>query len=53
MYARTTIAQVSKNMPRTLGECFLHASQIHRIVELDEPLIELPRPEIGKSPACR
>lgn len=46
--AKTLIAQVNKNMPRTLGESFMHVSQFHHIVELDEPLIELPRPKISR-----
>lgn len=44
--ARTVIAQVNKNMPRTFGESFVHVSRFDHIVEIDEPLIELPRPKI-------
>lgn len=44
--AKTVIAQVNKNMPRTLGDSFMHVSQFDYIVEFDEPLIELPRPKI-------
>jgi len=47
--ARTVIAQVNRNMPRTLGESFMHVSQFHHVVEVDEPLIELPRPEISRT----
>lgn len=46
--AKTVIAQVNKHMPRTLGESFVHVSELTHIVELDEPLIELPRPQISK-----
>ncbi|NPV70275.1 MAG: acetyl-CoA hydrolase/transferase family protein [Firmicutes bacterium] len=40
------IAQVNKHMPRTLGDSFIHVSDIDFIVEADSPLLELPRPEI-------
>jgi 4-hydroxybutyrate CoA-transferase len=46
--ARAVVAQVNKNMPRTLGESFLHVSRFHHIVEVDEPLIELPKPKISQ-----
>lgn len=42
--AQTVIAQVNENMPRTLGNSFMHISQFHYIVEVHEPLIELERP---------
>ncbi len=38
--AGTVIAQINPQMPRTLGDSFLHVSQIHYFVEYDEPLIE-------------
>ncbi|MDR1785560.1 MAG: 4-hydroxybutyrate CoA-transferase [Spirochaetaceae bacterium] len=41
------IAQVNKNMPRTLGDAFIHVSQLDYIVEDDTPLIELPAPKIS------
>jgi 4-hydroxybutyrate CoA-transferase len=41
--AGTIIAEVNENMPRTLGDSFLHVSKIHRIVETSRPLPELPR----------
>jgi 4-hydroxybutyrate CoA-transferase len=37
------IAQVNPQMPRTLGDCFLHVTKFDAIVEVDEPLCELPR----------
>jgi len=37
----TVIAQVNKHMPRTLGECVVHVSEMDCIVEHDEPLTEL------------
>ncbi len=45
--ARVVIAQVNKFMPRTLGDSFVHVSDLDVLVPLDEPIIELPRPEIG------
>ena len=35
------IAQVNQNMPRTLGDSFLHVTQIGCLVEADTPVIEL------------
>lgn len=46
--AKTVIAQVNKYMPRTLGESFLHVSEIDCFVECDEPIYELPNPKIGE-----
>jgi 4-hydroxybutyrate CoA-transferase len=43
--ARTVIAQVNEKMPRTLGNSFVHASRVTRIVEVCEDLPELqPEP---------
>lgn len=42
----TVIAQVNKYMPRTLGDSFVHMSQIDCVVEHDEPITELPPPVI-------
>lgn len=39
--AAVVIAQVNPQMPRTLGDSFLHVSQIHHFVEYEEPLIEI------------
>ena len=46
-HARTVIAQVNPQMPRTLGDSFVHVSEFDAIVEVDEPLIELTPPHIG------
>lgn len=43
--ARTVIAQVNPNMPRTLGDSFIHISKIHKVVETDVPIMELPQVE--------
>ncbi len=42
-YARTIIAQVNENMPRILGDSFIHVSQVTHFVEHTAPLPELPR----------
>lgn len=46
--ARITIAQVNKRMPRTMGRAFVHISKIDKIVEVDEPILEL---DMGSSTA--
>jgi 4-hydroxybutyrate CoA-transferase len=45
--ARTVIVQLNRQMPRTLGESFIHVSDIDLAVEVDVPLPESPRPVIG------
>jgi 4-hydroxybutyrate CoA-transferase len=40
--AKIVIAQVNRFMPRTHGDALVHASQIHRLVEHDEPIAEHP-----------
>jgi len=39
--ARTVIAEVNRQMPRTLGRSFVHVSRLDHIVESDHPLPEL------------
>lgn len=46
--AKIVIAQINKFMPRTLGDCFIHISDIDVIVEKDEPIPELKIPKIGE-----
>ncbi|MFQ5823004.1 MAG: acetyl-CoA hydrolase/transferase family protein [bacterium] len=36
--ANCIIAQVNEKMPRALGDCFIHVSRIHKIVEVSEEL---------------
>lgn len=45
--ARTVIALVNVNAPRTLGDSFVHVSEVDCIVETSAPLIELKPPVIG------
>jgi 4-hydroxybutyrate CoA-transferase len=42
--ARVIIAEVNDQMPRTLGDSYLHVSQVAAVVETSRPLLEL-RPE--------
>lgn len=45
--AKTVIAEVNPNMPRTLGDSFIHVDDIDYIVEANEPIIELKPPKLG------
>lgn len=45
--AKIVVAAVNPCMPRTLGDCFIHVSEVDHIVEISEPVIELPLPQIG------
>jgi 4-hydroxybutyrate CoA-transferase len=45
--AKTVIVQLNRSMPRTLGESFIHVSQIDLAVEVDVPPYEHARPVIG------
>ncbi|UUV18171.1 4-hydroxybutyrate CoA-transferase [Fusobacteria bacterium ZRK30] len=46
--SKVVIAQINKHMPRTMGDSFIHISDINYIVEHSEPLIELNPPRIGE-----
>ena len=46
--ARTVIVQLNRAMPRTLGESFIHVSEIDLAVEVDVPPYEHPVGEIGE-----
>ncbi len=45
--AKMVIAQVNENMPRTLGDAFIHMNDIDYIVEHNSPIVEIPVPVIG------
>lgn len=47
--ANTIIAEVNQQMPRTLGDSFIHVSKLDYIVPVDYPLPELPMGEEGPS----
>jgi acetyl-CoA hydrolase len=47
-HAGTVIALVNQQMPRTLGDSFVHVSKLTHVVETDEPVLELAMaPEIS------
>ena len=46
-HAKIRIAQINRNMPRTMGDNFIHVSKLDVIVAEDTPLIQLPPPKIG------
>lgn len=48
--AKIVIAQVNKNMPRSLGDSFIHINKINYIVEADQEIAELPQGERDNSP---
>ncbi|PKL82697.1 MAG: 4-hydroxybutyrate CoA-transferase [Ignavibacteriae bacterium HGW-Ignavibacteriae-3] len=48
--AKCIIAQVNKNMPRALGNSFIHVNKIDFIVEVDVPLKELPQVDPDATP---
>ncbi|MCP4423045.1 MAG: acetyl-CoA hydrolase/transferase family protein [Chloroflexi bacterium] len=41
--ARIIVAEVNRQMPRTLGNSFIHVSRLHHIVEVDHPIPEAPQ----------
>jgi len=46
--ARIVVALVNRQMPRSLGDSFIHVSRLTHVVEIDRPLVELPQvTEIG------
>src|SRR3972149_7323270 len=47
--AKITIAEVNEQMPRTLGDSFIHIGRINYIVPVNYPIPELPMSEGGES----
>ncbi len=45
--AGTVIAEVNAQMPRSLGDSFIHVTKFAHIVETSRPLLELPRVRMG------
>jgi acetyl-CoA hydrolase len=41
--AKIIIAEVNEQMPRTLGDAFIHVSRLNHIVPVDYPIAELPQ----------
>ncbi|MCS6844664.1 MAG: 4-hydroxybutyrate CoA-transferase [Caldilineales bacterium] len=46
--ARCIIAEINQQMPRTLGDSFIHISRLHAVIETNYPLPEAPQG--GSSP---
>ena len=47
--AHAVVAQVNPQMPRTLGQSFIHVSQIDAFLEVNEPLLEMDKIEADPS----
>jgi acetyl-CoA hydrolase len=46
--ATSVVALVNRQMPRALGDAFIHVSRLTHVVEIDRPLVELPKAgEVG------
>lgn len=45
--AKCVIAEVNRQMPRTMGDTSLHVSRIDAFVETDHPVLELELPRVG------
>ncbi len=46
--SKMIIAEINENMPRTLGDSFIHVSKLDYIVEVDYPLAEMPQGSPGE-----
>ncbi len=47
--ASTVVALVNRQMPRSLGDAFIHVSRLTHVVEIDRPIRELPQvSEVGE-----
>jgi 4-hydroxybutyrate CoA-transferase len=47
--AKLIIAEVNQQMPRTLGDSFIHVSRLDHIIPVDYPISELPMADDGAS----
>jgi 4-hydroxybutyrate CoA-transferase len=47
--AKYVIAQVNPHVPRTIGDALVHVSKIHAMVEVNEPLPEVPIPHLTET----
>jgi acyl-CoA hydrolase len=45
--SQTVVAEVNAQMPRTLGDAFIHVSKLTHVVETDRPVLELKREEFS------
>jgi len=48
-HAKVIIAEVNEQMPRTLGDAFIHVSRLNHIVPVNYPISELPQGERAES----
>ena len=44
-WARFSVVEVNPNVPRVLGDCRVHVSEVSAIVESDHNIFELPNPQ--------
>jgi acetyl-CoA hydrolase len=51
--AKIIIAEVNEQMPRTLGDSFIHVSRLTHVVPVDYPIAEMPMAEEGDVTARR
>lgn len=51
--AKIIIAEVNQQMPRTLGDSFIHVSRIQHLVPVDYPIVELPQGAEGDNTVRR
>lgn len=49
--AKVIVAQVNSQMPRALGDCFIHIDKITHCVEVDTPIKELPQVRKDMTPS--
>jgi acetyl-CoA hydrolase len=47
--AKIIIAEVNQQMPRTLGDSFIHVSRLNHIIPVNYPIPEMPMSEDGNS----
>ncbi len=47
--AKVIIAEVNQQMPRTLGDSFIHVSRLNHIIPVNYPITEMPQAEEGNS----
>lgn len=47
--AKVIIAEVNEQMPRTLGDSFIHVSRLNYIIPVNYPIAEMPMAEEGAS----
>jgi acetyl-CoA hydrolase len=47
--AKVIIAEVNQQMPRTLGDSFIHVSRLNHIIPVNYPIAEMPMAEEGDS----